>query len=49
MLPWIIALVILVVLPIALRFADDHPRNDDPPDSDGDERDPGPALHPAAA
>ena len=31
--PWILAVVILVVLPVALMlWADDHPRNDDPPD-----------------
>ena len=37
-LPWILAFVILVVLPVALRFAEDRPRNDDPPDSDEDGR-----------
>ena len=44
-LPWILALVILVVLPIALAlFAEDGPRSDDPPDA-GEE----PELLPLAA
>jgi hypothetical protein len=38
-LPWILGLVILIVLPVVLvLFADDHPRSDDPPDSDDGER-----------
>jgi hypothetical protein len=33
-LPWIVAVVVVVVLPVALMlFADDGPRNDDPPDT----------------
>jgi hypothetical protein len=38
-----------VILGLALYFfADDHPRSDEPPDSD-DERPPGPAALPIAA
>jgi hypothetical protein len=49
-LPWVIALVILIVLPVALRlFAEDHPRSEEPPDTGDDERDSGPAVLPIAA
>ena len=49
--PWILALVILVVLPVALvLLADDHPRSDDPPDTAGeDERGSAPEVLPIAA
>ena len=32
-LPWIASLVIVAVVAVACRFAEDHPRSDDPPDS----------------
>ena len=32
-LPWIISFVIVAVVAVACRFAEDHPRSDDPPDS----------------
>ena len=36
--PWLVAIAILVVLPVALLlWADDHPRSDDPPDSSDEE------------
>jgi hypothetical protein len=44
-LPWILAFVIIAVVSVACRFAEDHPRNDEPPDTG----DPGPALLPIAA
>ena len=38
-LPWLAAFAVLVILPVALLlFADDHPRSDEPPDTDGDDR-----------
>ena len=48
MLLWLI-LAALLVLPVLLRFyADDSPRQDDPPDT-GEDHDPGPAVVPLAA
>jgi hypothetical protein len=44
-LPWIIALAVVAVVAVACRFAEEHPRNDEPPDS-GDEE---PELVPIAA
>lgn len=46
---WILIIVIFVVLPVAMRFVDEHPRNDEPPDTGGGERDLGPAAVPVAA
>ena len=33
-LPWIAAVVIVLVVAVACAFAEDHPRPDDPPDPD---------------
>ena len=35
--PWILALIIVAVVAVACRFAEEHPRGDDPPDPDGEE------------
>jgi len=44
--PWLAAFAVLVVLPVALvLWADDHPREDKPPDAGGEER----AVLPLAA
>ena len=47
--PWIAAVVIVAVAAVACRFAEEAPRNDDPPDADGDDLDPGLAVLPLAA
>ena len=47
-LPWITAAVVLIVLPVALRFAEDHPRGNATV-YESDDEDPGPATLPAAA
>ena len=47
-LPWITAAVVLIVLPVAFRFAEDHPRGNAIV-HEQDEDDPGPAIVPAAA
>lgn len=40
-LPWIATLVIVAVVAVACRFAEDHPRRDEPPDTGEDDRVPG--------
>ena len=47
--PWIAAVVIVAVAAVACRFAEEAPRNDDPPDAGGDDLDPGLAVLPLAA
>ncbi len=47
--PWIAALVIIAIVSVACRFAEEHPRADDPPDNDDEDRTPGPAVVPVAA
>lgn len=45
LLPWILAVVIVAVVAVACRFAEEHPRSGDPPDSgEEDGRDPLPAA-----
>jgi hypothetical protein len=51
-LPWIIAAIVLIVLPVALRSAGDEPDNAITQEQSGDddgERDPEPGVLPLAA
>jgi hypothetical protein len=47
-LPWLLTFLIIAVVAVICRFAEERPRSDDPPDT-AEDRDPAPAVLPVAA